>query len=100
MDNDHSKPIYNLVAFDLIDCLATYSNDNDHGYLMELFTDILNEVNNCLNSKNIHNCLFSPKNMMNKFCHYYFIFTQHAYQYDVAAKIINGKYIFKIHNIF
>lgn len=41
---------------------------------MELLTDIWQHIDAITTSKSAHDCLFSPQNVLNTLCQYYFLF--------------------------
>ncbi|CAH0555004.1 unnamed protein product [Brassicogethes aeneus] len=57
--------IYFLMQMDDIDCKSL---------LMDLFKDILNNIEAITKGRTVHDCLFSPQHMQNTQCQSYFLF--------------------------
>ncbi|XP_046984569.1 rapamycin-insensitive companion of mTOR isoform X2 [Schistocerca americana] len=72
--NRRQTHIYTLAGCELIDCLLEAEEPEGGKLLPELLADIWQHIDGITSSKTAHDCLFSPQNMQNSLCQYYFLF--------------------------
>lgn len=65
---------YTSVGIDLIYCLQRLTHPFCTKLLLDLVTDILNNISAITMSRSSHDCLFSPQHMVNTQCQTYFLF--------------------------
>lgn len=65
---------YTIVGLQLIECLSKIDDAFSDKLLLELFCNILTQIESITSGKSAHDCLFSPQHMTNTQCQTYFLF--------------------------
>nr|XP_023027367.1 rapamycin-insensitive companion of mTOR [Leptinotarsa decemlineata] len=95
-----SSIIYTTTGIELINFLIElkepdYNGVKPQNMIMDLFKDILNNINAITESRNVHDCLFSPQHMVNTQCQSYFLFIGQFSRTDLGLKILENINMFK-----
>ncbi|KAG5892421.1 hypothetical protein JTB14_003357 [Gonioctena quinquepunctata] len=95
-----SSLVYTTAGIELINFLTELKEPDYNGLkpqnmILELFKDILDNINAITESRNVHDCLFSPQHMANTQCQSYFLFIGQFSRTDVGNKVLEKISMFK-----
>ncbi|XP_056646449.1 rapamycin-insensitive companion of mTOR [Diorhabda sublineata] len=91
---------YTTAGIELINFLVELRDLDYNGLkplnlIVDLFKDILSNINAIMTSKSVHDCLFSPQHMVNTHCQSYFLFIGQFSRTEVGIKVLENINLFK-----
>ncbi|CAG9817290.1 unnamed protein product [Phaedon cochleariae] len=100
LGTSRSSVVYTTAGIELINFLTELKEPDFNGLkplnmILDLFKDILSNIDAITTSRNVHDCLFSPQHMVNTQCQSYFLFIGQFSRSDVGVKVLENISMFK-----
>ncbi|XP_050502878.1 rapamycin-insensitive companion of mTOR [Diabrotica virgifera virgifera] len=100
LGTSRTSMVYTTAGIELINFLVELRDSDYNGLkplnlIVDLFKDILSNIDSIMTSKSVHDCLFSPQHMVNTHCQSYFLFIGQFSRTEIGIKVLENINMFK-----